>query len=113
MEDRNRVQVPEVIRRYLDAHDRRDTEVALATFAPDATVDDEERHFRGPDEIRTFLTTAGAEFTYTRTFVDAQSVDDAWVIHNRLEGDFPGGVADLRYQFVLIDGLIAQLVIAP
>jgi len=29
------------------------------------------------------------------------------------EGDFPGGVVDLRYRFVLDRGLIAELEIAP
>jgi hypothetical protein len=32
---------------------------------------------------------------------------------NHLEGDFPGGVVDLRYKFVLSTELIAELVIAP
>jgi len=32
---------------------------------------------------------------------------------NHLEGDFPGGVVDLRYQFALKGDLIAELVIAP
>ena len=30
-----------------------------------------------------------------------------------LEGDFPGGVVDLRYQFVLAYDRISELVIAP
>jgi hypothetical protein len=32
---------------------------------------------------------------------------------NRLEGDFPGGVVELRYRFTLVDGLVTELVIAP
>ena len=32
---------------------------------------------------------------------------------NHLEGDFPGGVVDLRYKFTLTDDLISELVIAP
>jgi hypothetical protein len=43
-------------------------------------------------------------------------------VRNRLEGDFPGGVVDLRYRFTLVDlryrftlvdGLIADLAIVP
>jgi hypothetical protein len=34
-------------------------------------------------------------------------------VTNHLEGDFPGGVVDLRYRFVLAGGLIAELEIAP
>ena len=33
--------VAEVIRRYLEAHDRRDYDVALSAFTPDATVVDD------------------------------------------------------------------------
>jgi hypothetical protein len=32
---------------------------------------------------------------------------------NHLEGDFPGGVADLAYRFTMDCDLIAELVIAP
>ena len=39
--------LPEVIRRYLEAHDKHDTEVALSAFASDATVVDEDREFQG------------------------------------------------------------------
>lgn len=31
----------------------------------------------------------------------------------RLDGDFPGGVADLHYRFTLADGLISRLAIEP
>ena len=38
---------------------------------------------------------------------------DTWLIENRLEGNFPGGLADLQYRFSLRAGRIAELVIAP
>jgi hypothetical protein len=112
-EDRS-LDVPNVITRYLDTHDLLDTDATLATFSPDATVVDEGQTYVGTDAIRDWLDTAGREFAFTRTFVDATSTgDDAWVIRNRLVGDFPGGVADLDYRFELGDGLIVGLVIAP
>jgi hypothetical protein len=64
--------------------------------------------------IRHWLARASTEFTYTRTLLDGKAVDsNSWLITNRLEGNFPGGIVDLRYQFVLKDDLIAELVIAP
>ena len=106
--------IPEVIARYQDAHDRDDTQVALTAFAPDARVVDDGREFNGSDEIRHWLATAASEFTFTRSLVSAEPVDpERWLVVNHLEGDFPGGVVDLRYQFVVTDGLIAELVIAP
>jgi hypothetical protein len=34
-------------------------------------------------------------------------------VTNHLEGDFPGGVVDLRHRFVSADNLISDLEIAP
>jgi hypothetical protein len=36
-----------------------------------------------------------------------------WVATNCLEGDFPGGVVDLRCRFAMDGDLVAELVIAP
>ena len=109
-------ELPEVIARYHHAHDRRDTEVALGTFAPGATVVDDGHRYRGRDEIRGWLATAGAEFTFERTLLEATSTaPDRWLVVNHLEGDFPGGTVDLRYEFTLDDGegAITELLIAP
>jgi hypothetical protein len=105
--------LPDVIARYLDAHDRRATPATLATFAADATVVDEGHTYTGTEAIRKWLDTAASEYTYTRTLLDAHVKEAAWVLGNRLEGDFPGNVADLRFRFTLEDGLITQLVITP
>jgi ketosteroid isomerase-like protein len=105
---------PEVVGLYQEAHDRRDTEAALSAFTPDARVVDENREYRGSDEIHHWLRTAASEFTYTRAFVSAEALaPDTWLVVNHLEGDFPGGVVDLRYRFVLAGDLISELVIAP
>jgi hypothetical protein len=41
--------------------------------------------------------------------MEAQRVDDDhYVAVHHLEGDFPGGVADLRFRFTLRDGHIAE-----
>jgi ketosteroid isomerase-like protein len=108
------LELPEVVRRYQDAHDHHDTDGAVSAFAPDARVVDEEHEFRGPDQIRNWLDTAARQYVYTRTFVGAEAIDaDTWLVVNHLEGDFPGGVVDLQYRFVVNDDLIAELVIAP
>jgi hypothetical protein len=106
--------LPEVIARYQDAHDRRDTEAALATFASDAIVRDDGHEYRGSVEIRDWLSRASVAFTYTRTLITAANVDaHTWLVTNRLEGDFPGGVVDLQYRYLLDDQLIRELDIAP
>jgi ketosteroid isomerase-like protein len=106
-------QLPATIRGYLAAHAARDSEAALRAFAPTAVVADQGQTFRGTDEILSFLREAGAEFTYTTELIGAQRIDDQrWVATNRLEGDFPGGVAELNYRFTMDGDLITELVIA-
>ena len=94
--------LPEVVHTYQDAHDRHDTDRALSAFAPDARVVDEDHEYRGTDQIRSWLDTAARQFTYTRSLVSAEAIDaETWLVVNHLEGDFPGGVVDLRYEFKL------------
>ncbi len=77
-------------------------------------VVDEGISYRGTDEVRRSLSEAGARFTCTATLVGAQRAGDArWIAVQHLEGDFPGGVVDLRYRFVVDGDAIAELVIAP
>jgi hypothetical protein len=107
-------EMPDVVAQYQDAHDRRDVESALAAFTTNATVRDDGHEYHGSDEIRDWLARASTEFTYTRTLTGADAIDsNSWLVTNHLEGDFPGGVVDLRYRFVLADGLISELEIAP
>jgi hypothetical protein len=106
--------VPEIIGRYQAAHDRRDASMALNAFTADARVTDDGASYAGTDEIRRWLETAASEFTYTRTLIGAEQQDDrTWIVHNNLTGDFPGGTVDLAYRFVVRDGLIERLDIAP
>jgi hypothetical protein len=106
--------LPPTIRGFLAARRARDTEAALRTFNAAAVVVDDGRTFRGTDEILGFLRDASAGFTYTTELIGARRVDEArWVAAHRLEGDFPGGVAELDYRFTMEGERIAELVIAP
>lgn len=105
---------PDIIDTYLHAHDRGDTPTAVAAFAADATVIDDGHRFDGHDQIGSWITGSASEYTVTRTLVSAEATGaDTWTIVNHLEGSFPGGTVDLRYEFTLADGVIAELVIAP
>jgi len=109
-------ELPTTIRTYLAADAAGETEAAARTLAPDVVVTDQGHTYRGRDEVHDFLAAAGSEFTFTTTLVGAERVDDdptRWVALQRLEGDFPGGVADLRYRFTLVDDLVTELHIAP
>ncbi|GAB3880006.1 hypothetical protein GCM10029964_033360 [Kibdelosporangium lantanae] len=106
--------LPPVLTHYLAAHQARDLDPALACYTDDAVVVDEGRAYRGKQEIRDWLDRAASEYTYTTELVVAERVDDShYVAVHHLEGDFPGGVVDLRFQFTLRAGRIAELVIEP
>lgn len=108
------VGLPTVIRRYQEAHDRHDVDAALALFAATATVIDEDQQWSGTEEIRVWLAKTSTEYTYTRTLLGAKAEGEySWVVSNRLEGNFPGNVVDLRYTFILDGDSIASLRIAP
>ncbi|NEM06123.1 nuclear transport factor 2 family protein [Geodermatophilus normandii] len=107
-------ELPAPIRSFLAAHVARDADTAIRAFTPDAAVTDEGRTFRGTEEVLGFLRHSGSQFSYTTTLTGARRVDDEhWVAVNHLEGDFPGGVADLAYRFTMAGDLVAELVIAP
>jgi hypothetical protein len=108
------VELPEMITRYLKAHKARDLDVAVGSYTPDATVTDEGRTYRGPDEIRAWLSRSASEYTYTIDVIGAaQTDDDHYDVTHHLEGNFPGGRVDLHFRFTLRDGAIHQLVIEP
>lgn len=108
------IELPDVVNRYLEAHLVRDTPTALSAFHENATVTDDGATHTGIAAIEKWLSTAASEFTFTTQRLGAERLDDThWVVTNRLEGDFPGGRADLRYRFTLRSGLIEDLTIAP
>lgn len=102
-----RDELPASILAYLD---KSGTAEASEAFSPSATVSDVGTRYSTPEEIRTFATKVATEYDYTTTFQGASKrADGKWVVLNRLEGNFPGGVADLQYTFTLDGSLISQL----
>src|SRR5262249_10221035 len=110
----DQIAVPEVIRQYFSAQDRGESDAAVSAFAPESRVFDDGQEYLGHAAIHDWLARASTQFTYTRTFIEAVAEQpDVWLVRNRLEGNFPGGVVDLDYRFRLVGGLIADLVIQP
>ena len=98
--------LPVTIRAFLAAHVAGEADAAFRTFSPDAVVVDQDETFRGADQVRDFLQHAGSEFTYTTELLTARREDEKhWAVVNRIEGNFPGGAADLTYRFTLISEL--------
>ena len=112
-DDRPTAALPAPVRAYLTAHASRDDEAAVLAFAADATVTDEGKTHTGTQAIRAWRRRASTEYTYTTEVTDIrQDTDNIWVVAVRLEGDFPGGIADLQQRFTVRDGAITDLTIA-
>lgn len=108
----NPAQLPAVVLAFLAAHSAHDAEAALRTFTDGAVVVDQDRVFRGTEEVLDFLQNAGSEFTYTSEVVTSGRDDNThWRAGIRLEGNFPGGVAELSYRFTVFDDRISELTI--
>lgn len=105
--------LPTAVSTYLTAHGGGDVTTAMATFTADAVVTDEGHTYRTRDEIENWLTSAGSEYTYTTEYRGATTTAAGVDVIQHLEGDFPGGSADLHYRFALERGSISRLTIEP
>jgi ketosteroid isomerase-like protein len=102
--------IPDVITRYLRAADEKDAQALAACFTADGTVVDEGVIYTGHDDIVGWREGALSKWTYTTAVLRTESVSDhEHLVFVHIEGDFPGGTADLTYRFTLRAGLISAL----
>ena len=106
------IQLPEPITAYFAA-DRLDGDAVARCFTSGAVVKDEGRAYAGAAAIKQWKAETAAKYTYTCEPVAAEQKDGTTVVTCHLEGDFPGGRADLRFFFRLERGKIANLEITP
>ena len=109
--------LPDNIKTFMTALDAREVDQVLATLTTDAVVTDEGHDYQGHDAIGAWVATAAAEYTYTTAFTGATVLErqtgTTVDVGQHLEGNFPGGVADLNYRFTLDGALISRVVIEP
>jgi ketosteroid isomerase-like protein len=105
---------PNAVQQYFNADSRRDIDAIVALFTADAIVVDEGQTRRGTTEIRDWQEGPASQYQYTTEVLSGESTNgDRYVVTGRLEGNFPGGTADLTWQFTLAGDLISRLQIAP
>jgi len=105
--------LPDTVKTFMTALDAREVDQVLATLSNDAVVTDEGHDYKGHDEIGAWVTTAASEYTYTTEFTGATATDAGVDVGQHLEGNFPGGVADLHYRFTMDGALISRVMIEP
>lgn len=66
------------------------------------------------DGIRQWRRDLESKYTYTVEVTGTETAaDDTYVITTTVKGNFPGSPVELKYEFVLSDGLVDTLRIAP
>jgi ketosteroid isomerase-like protein len=105
---------PGPVSAFFEADARRDVEAILALFADDAVVVDEGRTWRGRAAIRAWQDGPASKYEYTTEIAGVEPAgDDRYRASGRIEGNFPGGSADLQWDFTLAGERISRLEIAP
>src|SRR6266481_3986433 len=106
--------LPDMISRYFERDADRDIDSIVSFFAEDATVIDEGEERHGTAEIRAWQTGAASKYTYTTEILGTKALGpDRYVVTGRLTGNFPGGTADLNWDFTIAGQYITGLTIAP
>ena len=106
--------VPDAITDYFEADARRETDAILGLFTEDAEVIDEGGSWRGLDKIRAWREGPVAKYEYTTELLGADRTgDDEYLLTGRIDGNFPGGTAALKWRFTLAGNRIKHLHIAP
>jgi hypothetical protein len=106
--------LPLIVSQYFDFDAVRDVESIVALFTDDATVIDENETRHGTHEIRSWQEGPASKYTYTTEITASSRLGpDRYMVDARLTGNFPGGIANLKFDFTIADEHITRLVIAP
>ena len=104
----------EPVSRFFEVDADRDVEAIVALFTDDATVVDEGNTYRGTSEIYAWQLGPASKYDYSTTIVARQALGaNRHLVTGRITGNFPGGTADLRWDFTVEGERIRRLVIAP
>ena len=106
--------VPEVIKSYFHFDALRNIDSLVELFTDDATVVDERVAYHGTADIRAWRTGPASKYTYTTDILGSDALTaDRYVVRGRLEGNFPGGTADVAFEFTIGGDRISRLEITP
>ncbi len=108
-------ELPAIVAEYIDAVNALDTERIVATFTPDAYVNDNRREIWGTDAIRAFM---AKEFVGDHVTMDVREVVDHYgdiIVRARYDGTYdktnlPDELIMASY-FSLRDGKIVSLAV--
>ena len=103
------IHLPPPIDLYFKAENSGDVKSLSECFAPDATVRDEGRTYKGLAAIKEWKAETKKKYNHTVSPLQVAERDAKTVLKARLAGNFPGSPVTLEFSFVLQGGKIASL----
>jgi len=103
------IRLPPAIALYVKAENSGHVEALSECFAPNATVRDENRTYKGLAAIREWKAETKKKYNHTVTPLEVADRGGSTVLKARLAGGFPGSPVTLEFSFVLEGGKIVSL----
>jgi ketosteroid isomerase-like protein len=101
--------LPEPLKAYFAAKNRRDIDGMLASYAEEATVRDEGQTHSGRGAIRAWIEETTRKYGVTVEVSKVATKGDRVTVAALVSGNFPGSPATLHYAFELSGGRIVRL----
>ena len=103
------IHLPPAIDLYVKAENSGQVQALSECFAPNATVRDEGRTYKGLAAIKEWKAETKKKYNHTVAPLEIAHRDGKTILKARLAGDFPGSPVTLEFSFVLEGGKIASL----
>jgi len=103
------IHLPPAIDLYVKAENSGQVEALSECFAPNATVRDEGRTYKGLAAIKEWKAETKKKYNHTVAPLEVAHRDGTIILKARLAGDFPGSPVTLEFSFVLEGGKIESL----
>jgi hypothetical protein len=103
------IHLPRPIDLYIKAENSGDVEALSECFAPDATVRDEGRTYKGLAAIKEWKAETKKKYNHSVAPLEVAHRGARTILKGKLGGNFPGSPVILEFSFVLEDGKIASL----
>src|SRR5688500_13912365 len=103
------IELPPAIAGYFAADRDRDPAALARQFTAHAVVEDEGARHTGHEAIQRWMSQSWQKYSATTEPFALAEHGPTTIVTSHVVGSFPGSPIDLRFHFVLEDGLIAKL----
>jgi hypothetical protein len=102
--------LPNILDRYFEAQNAHDIDAMVASFAPDAVVQDEARKHVGTAAIRAWKIDTSTKYRIATEPIESRNEGDRTIVLVKVSGTFDGSPVNLTYRFGFsADGRIGAL----